>query len=406
MSRARTLRGAGLAWAMLLAGCAAGLAAAGAGAPLAAAAGSCERGGLVDSAFRDAALALLAQLAVRAPGEAAHGAIRASLAPGHIDPAGGRWHVISAYQVNLALVEALRVAPALTSLAADWLRWQVRHTAPTGAGQDVVFDHWLRASDGQLAPCPPGRALADCPHVDAYDSTAASLLLMADAYLAATGDAALLRDNAVQTALLAAAATVQALTLPEGLSSAKPGYPVEYLMDAAEVAAGWRAWARVQAAAYGDTGGALRSVAAAQQTEEAMRRQLWHAPSRAWRVSLQAGAPDFSHWYPDTVAQAWPLLWNIQGAQPGDAAGAWRRAAQRWQGQHGWPRRNVDADGFWWPAAAVAARCVGNAADARTWVARARADWLAPGDAFGWPFQVGDLRWLFWLSDPVAATKP
>ena len=413
MSRSLGWHGIGLVLAVLLSGCSSGNATAEAEAPAAPATPvvpptepaetTCDKGGLVDAGFRDAALAALSELVVHAPGLAADGAVRSNSAPGHIDPSGQAWHFISAYQVNLALMEALRVAPGNAPVAAGWLRWQARHTTPTGAGQGVVFDHWIRASDLHVAPCPPGRALGDCPHVDAYDSTAASVLLMADAYLAATGDSALLRETAVRAALQSAAGAVVALTQPEGLSSAKPGYLVEYLMDAAEVAAGWRAWARVQESAYGDGAGAQASLAAAQRMEDAMRRQLWHAPSQAWRVSLQAGAPDFSVWYADTVAQAWPLLWRVRGPAAADAASAWRKASARWQGANGWPHRNVDPDGFWWPAAAVAARCVGDVADARSWVARARAAWLAPANPFAWPFQVGDLRWLFWLSDPVAA---
>lgn len=412
MSSAAGWRAIGLIVAVLLSGCVSGKATARTGTPVVLATPltpvtepadtGCDKGGLVDAGFRDAALAALSRLVVHAPGLAADGAVRANSAPGHVDPSGQAWHFISAYQVNLALMEALRVAPDNAPVAAGWLRWQARHTTPTGAGQGVVFDHWIRVSDLHVAPCPPGRVLGDCPQVDAYDSTAASALLMADAYLAATGDAALLREPAVRAALERSAGTVVALTEPDGLSSAKPGHRVEYLMDAAEVVAGWRAWARVQQSAYGDRAGAQASLDAARRMEDAMRRQLWHAPSQAWRVSRQAGAPDVSVWYPDTVAQAWPLLWGVRGPAATDAATAWRDMSARWRGADGWTHRNVDPDGFWWPAAAVAARCVGHGADARRWVARARAAWLAPGDPFAWPFQVGDLRWLFWLSDPAA----
>ena len=408
-------RGPVVALALVLMGCGMGSSNAATPAPAlpatasAPAVASCERGGLVDAGFRDAALALLARLVVHAPGQAAHGAIKANLAPGHISPNGERWHFISAYQVNLALSEALRVAPAQAPVAAAWLRWQARHTTPTGSGQAAVFDHWVRSTDLQVSTCPAGRAGADCPHVDAYDSTAASLLLMADAYLRATGEPALLREPPVRAALQASAATVHALTGPQGLTSAKPGYLVDYLMDAAEVAAGWRAWAHVQQTAYADAAGAAASLDAAARTETAMRTHLWHAPSQAWRVSLQAGAPDFAHWYADTVAQAWPLLWGTAGPGPSDAAGAWRKASGRWTGRADWSQRNVDPDGFWWPAAAVAARCVGQEAPARAWVDRARSAWVKPAPPalpFAWPFQIGDLRWLFWLSDPISPVPP
>lgn len=365
---------------------------------------ACPGGGLVDAAFRDAALAMFRQLAVQAPGRDAHGAVRMHWTPGHRDLQGQAWYQVQAYQANLSVVQVLRTDPTLAPLAADWLRWQARHMRAVGQGQGVVFDHWLRAADLQVAACPPALA-GPCPFVDSYDSTAASMLMVADSYHAATGDVAVLREAAVQAALRASAATVAALHQADGLTWAKPDYPVAYLMDAVEVAAGWRAWARVQQAAYGDTAGAARSVAMAQRTEDATRALLWHAPSQTWRHAVQAGAPDFSRWYADTVAQAWPLLWGVEGPRSGDAANAWRRASARWLGADDWSRRNVDTAGFWWPAAAVAAQCVGDTASARAWIARARDAWLRPAQPFPWRFHVGDLRWLLWMADPRAAVS-
>lgn len=393
---------------VLAAICLDGLAAADGALP-AAAPQACGRGSLVDAAWRDAALRTLRQLVVHAPGQAAHGAVRASLSPGHIDPQGGAWHHVSAYQVNLSLAEALRIAPDLAPTVADWLRWQVRHSTPTGARQALVFDHWVRASDLHVAPCPPGLALATCPQVDAYDSTAASLLLAADSYRGAIADAALLREPAVRAALEGAAATMAALTHPPGLTWAKPGYPVAYLMDAVEVAAGWRAWSRVQREVYGERAAADASLLAARRVEDAVRAHLWHAPSRSWRVSLGAGLPVATRWYPDTVAQAWPLLWGLGGDEtlkvtpdPTQHLATWRTAASHWRGAADWSQRNVDPDGFWWPAVAVAARCAGDESSARAWVARARAAWLRADAPFAWPFHVGDLRWVLWMADPMA----
>lgn len=251
-------------------------------------------------------------------------------------------------------------------------------------------------------------AAASCPRVDAFDSTAASLLLMADAYTRQTADVSLLRDPALRNALEAAAGTLAALTQRDGLSWAKPDHKVAYLMDALEVAAGWRAWARLQANVYDAPEAALASHAAARRMDAAVQKHLWHAPSQSWRVSLGAAAPVFSRWYPDTVAQAWPLLWSDGADAPTRerARAAWRHAAGQWRGAENWSRRNVDPDGFWWPAVAVAARCVGDDAAAKAWVARARAAWLHDAKPFEWPFQVGDLRWLFELADPVSLSVP
>jgi hypothetical protein len=366
----------------------------------------CPPGGLVDAEFRDAALKALDRLVVHAPGQSADGAIKVHHSPGHLDPQGGVWHYVSAYQVNLGLIGALRVAPQLAPTAAQWLRWQSRHTTATGPSESVVFDHWVRASDLQESTCPPGKSPRSCPQVDAFDSTAASLLLMAQAYADASVDNALLREPAMRRTLEEAAATLVRLTQPNGLAWAKPDHPQAYLMDAVEVSAGWRAWAQLQRDVYGIPQAAKNSLALARRTDAAIQKLLWHAPGQTWRVSVDAPKTDFSRWYPDTVAQAWPLLW-MDGADATAVARAqavWRQAAAHWQGKAHWSQRNVDPEGFWWPAVAVAAHCVGDNTAAAAWVARARSVWLRPDSLFAWPFQVGDLQWLFWLADPLPSS--
>lgn len=296
-------------------------------APLTSAA--CPPGVLVDAAFRDAALQALGRLVVHAPGHSADGAIKVHHSPAHLDPQGGVWHYVSTYQVNLGLIGALRVAPGLAPTAAQWLRWQAAHTTSTGPSESVVFDHWVRASDLQESTCPPGKSPRSCPQVDAYDSTAAALLLMAQAYARAAPASPLLREPSLRRALEEAAAALARLTQSNGLPWAKPDHQVAYLMDAVEVSAGWRAWAQLQREVYGIPQAAKNSMAMAQRTDAAVQKHLWHAPSRTWLVSVDAGKSDFTHWYPDTVAQAWPLLW-MDAAQPDGAAGV-ARAHAVWQ---------------------------------------------------------------------------
>ena len=361
----------------------------------------CATGGLVDAVFRDAALATLAGLVVHAPGRSADGAVRSHHSAGHVDAQGRAWHQISAYQVNLGLLGALRVAPASQlPVAAGWLGWLARHIAPGGASRGVVLDHWVRAGDFEESTCPPGLAPQQCEAVDAFDSTAATTLLLADAYLQRGGDVMLIRAPGMRAVLEAAATTLQALTVTDGMTLAKPSHPVVYTMDVVEVIAGWRAWGRVQQAAYAQPQSAINSFAVAAAAEAGLRKRLWHAPSAAWRVHLEAAAPQRSIWYPDTVAQAWPLLWGVDAGPPGRAAEAWRQAIAPWQRNPHWARSTADPEGFLWPAVAVAALCTGDEAAARTWVARARQQWLDTKPIFAWPFQVGDLLWLLWLSEP------
>jgi hypothetical protein len=361
----------------------------------------CPAGNLVDAGFRDAALTALGRLWVQAPGLAADGAVRVHHSAGHVDPEGRLWHQVSAYPANLALAGALRVDPALDGRVAGWLRWQARHVAAAGDNRGVVPDHWVRAGDLAESTCPPGLAAALCEHVDAADSTAASLLVLADTYRRHAAGVQVLQEPEVLAALEAAAATLQRLTQPGGLTWAKPSHRVVYLMDAVEVAAGWRAWSRLQQEVFMQPLAARTSAARALRAEAAIGERLWDAGAGQWRVSLGATKAQPARWYPDTVAQAWPLLWG--GAELERSRGAWQTAARRWQGSEHWARSNVDPDGFWWPAVAVAAHCVGDGDAARTWAGRARQRWLDPADPFAWPFQIADLLWLLALAEPVPA---
>ena len=374
-----------------------------AGEPVPALASSpCPPGRLVDAAFRDAALAVVDRLAVNAPGRPADGAVRTHESAGHVDPQGRAWHQVTAYQVNLGLTGALRVAPRLLPTVGRWLRWLARHIPATGANRGVVLDHWVRAGDLAESTCPPGLADIKCDDVDAFDSTAASTLLVADAYLRNGGDPALLREPALRMALESAAAAMSALEGPEGLTVAKPSHLVVYTMDMVEVVAGWRAWANLQREAYAQPQSAVNSLATSTRLEGLMRARLWDERANAWRVSMMAGSPQPGRWYADTVAQAWPLLWGV-GAPEAAARDTWRRAIAPWQRPGGlhWANTTVDPDGFWWPSVAVAATCVGDEAHAKAWVARARQAWMQPRKPFAWPFQVGDLLWLAWMADPV-----
>lgn len=282
---------------------------------------ACPAGNLVDPAFRDAAVLTMRRLVVRAPGRATHGAVRRSLGAAHVDRRGRTWHHVAAYEANLGFVGALRVDATMRREAADWLRWQAAQLPLVGPDRGVLHDRWVLADGSQQSPCPADIDARHCRQIDAVDSTLASFFLMAQAYLRHGGDAALLREPALRAAFDVAAATLATLQQTEGLSWAKADHPVAYLMDAVEVAAGWRALAQLQAEVWGDAAGAAVSRHQAQRTQDALQRSLWDGPAGLWRVSLNGPATRLARWYPDSMAQAWPLLCGPPGATRRRSAG-------------------------------------------------------------------------------------
>lgn len=370
----------------------------------------CPTGNLVDAAFRDAAVLTMRRLVVRAPGQASDGAIRRNLGAAHVDTQGRAWHHIAAYEGNLGMIGALRIDPTLRDDAAAWLRWQFRHMPVRGTRQGVLYDRWVLGDGSSQTTCPPDVPAVHCRQIDATDSTIASMFLLAQAYLRHGGDPALLRDPVNRSVLEKSAETLAVLQQSHGLSWAKTEHAVAYLMDAVEVAAGWRAYAEIQQTVWSAPADALASRYRALRTATGIEQRLWDAGPGLWRVSLEAGAPATgAHWYPDAMAQAWPLIWSPSEQQSIHirSRGAWQRAGADWrQSERDWPSRNVDPAGFWWPAAAVAAHCIGDTASASAWVARARAAWLDPAAPFAWPFQVSDLLWLLWLAEPGPPQAP
>ena len=367
----------------------------------------CGGAALVDRAFRDAAVATLEHLAVRAPGLPADGAVRTHRNAGFVDSDGHAWHQVSAYQVNLGLIGALHADPRVAPMVANWLHWLSRHIASSGPSNGVTLDHWVRADTLEESICPPGMAAQQCAQIDAHDSTAASTLLVAEAYLRHAGGGLLLREPAIRRALEDSAGALAGLSDGRGLTVAKPEHAIVYTMDMVEVEAGWRAWARLQRVAYAQPASAEQTLATAARAEASLRRAL--AGESAWSVSLGSGPPLRHRWYPDTVAQAWPLLWLPEAGDEGEhVQRLWRRAIAPWQRAKAlhWAHMNVDPEGFWWPAVAVASLCTGDEANARAWVARAREKWMDPATPFAWPFQVGDLLWLLWLAEPAGTQQP
>ncbi|APW39532.1 hypothetical protein RD110_21860 [Rhodoferax koreense] len=65
------------------------------------------------------------------------------------------------------------------------------------------------------------------------------------------------------------------------------------------------------------------------------------------------------------------------------------------QAEAGMPIKELCRNGAFSDAMAVTARCTVDVDEARPWVTRAGLAWMPPAKPFEWPFQVGDLLWLF-----------
>jgi hypothetical protein len=108
------------------------------------------------------------------------------------------------------------------------------------------------------------------------------------------------------------------LTLqPNGLTLAKPKYPVMYLMDNVETARGLRAAAHIAKITH-HAGDAKTWTSMAVRMESAIESRLWDESRNAYFVGIQPdGGRDSGNgeWYPDVMANLLAVAWGVPSAR-------------------------------------------------------------------------------------------
>lgn len=317
---------------------------------------------------------------------AARGAIAMSAAPSFTLDGEPYRHVVP-YFANLAVASLLDAEPTTASVrvAEAWIHWFLDRVGPEG----VPVEHWV-GPGGAEQTCPAALATAPavgrCEAIDATDSAASTFLIVLDATLRAGGDAAALARRADE--IRAVADALLGLQLDDGLTVARAGWRVRYLMDNAETVAGLRAAARLERDVLGgDAGRFERAAERATRGLAALRDPATglHAWARTDDGALQPSRLD--RWYADAVAQVWPLVFGVTRD-----AGGYRQLDAAWSGD-ALPDWTVhrDASGFVWPVLAVAAVRAGDRAAARRQV---DALWRSHVERATGPLTVADVGWL------------
>lgn len=145
---------------------------------------------------------------------------------------------------------------------------------------------------------------------DSTDSYAATYLSLLEAITEATNDTAWLKARyaSVEGAVRAMRLTLQ----PNGLTTAKPSWPVMYTMDNVEVWRGFSDAARL-ARRIQKHDDARAWDALADGTRRALGTHLWNSKGDAYLVGIQTdgGREDrLSAWYPDVMANLMALGWG------------------------------------------------------------------------------------------------
>lgn len=239
---------------------------------------------------------------------------------------------IHPYEANLGARAMLAAGPRYFPMVRSYLDWYRGHlNRPDASGvRGTVYDYDVDPTTctSTFQPHPVTGAVPKYDSTDAYAGT--FLSLVAEYARVNPGDRSHLRAPGVRRDLDLVADVVEATTGPNGLSAATPSYPAQYLLDNVEASLGLRDYSWLLSHVLGDAAGAARYGAQADRMDDAIETHLWEASRVPGMYGWAADelTPSWGTWYPDSVAQVWPIWGRVGPAQRRSAA--WTEFTARW----------------------------------------------------------------------------
>lgn len=297
--------------------------------------------------------------------------------------AGAPFYKVEPYFAHLAAYCALEAAPERAGeLSLRWLNWWMTHRNPT---TQTALIHFANADGSALATELPAASPAVTPNdEDATDSNAALFLLVLGRHLSLFGPDGLVDGWKVHTQEVYDFMLTPGVRADDGLTWAKPTYPIKYLMDNVEV------WAGVDAAVsifhmMGDAARRDSAKAWRDLLATAIEQRFWDANTGLWNHSIDgAGTVSQSNLdnpYPDALAQVWPAIFGLSNK------GGYAKLASHYPNwhQHGINAGTNSADA----QLALAAAMAGDLDRAQAWLVAVGAERRQSG-SFRWPFTCAD----------------
>ncbi|KIL37336.1 hypothetical protein SD71_01225 [Cohnella kolymensis] len=284
---------------------------------------------------------------------------------------------IEPYFANLAVIGLLESPePSAKAAAEKWMSWYVSHlNKPDKFGlPGTVYVHEVDASGLE-------KSLDD---YDSSDSYGATFLSVAAKYYKAGGSEAFLRS--IRADLEIVAASVVATQGKDGLTRAKPNYPIAYLMDNCEVYEGLKDMAELEQTVFGDDLKSRSFKEKAARVRDGIE-SLWDEAAGAYQPH-KGHPPQWDVFYPDATAQLFPIA---NGVIAPDSV----RAKRLWSGfnkhHSGWTRLDT-SDSFPWAAAGYVSILMGDKAATSSYYQNVYAAYMPAGL---WPWHAGESG--FWM---------
>ncbi|WP_274365628.1 hypothetical protein [Paenibacillus thermotolerans] len=231
----------------------------------------------------------------------------------------------------------------------DWYFSHLNRTATPTTPEGSVYDYYIETDQTTETPT---------YDFDSTDSYASTFLNVARKYAEVTGDTNYLTEHKDDLLLIARAmlSTMQS----DGLTLAKPSWPVKYLMDNSEVYAGLADMEWIAQNVFGDEAAAAVYRQHKEDVYSAIQNELWSDTRQTYaHAKMNDGSllyPDWNNFYADATSQLFPI-WN--GIIEPDS----ERALQLYNSFNlhhpGWPELNK-SDAFPWAIIAYTAALMGD----------------------------------------------
>ena len=300
---------------------------------------------------------------------------------------------VSPYYANIAALALARQRVHLDVVGA-WMQWYVAHlNMPDKWGLSGSIYDYAVGSDGSLT---------STLDADSTDSYAATFLSLARAYYESGDAAAQLYVRSIRSSLSQVASVILATQQSDGLTIAKPDYPVRYVMDNAEVYHGALDYATLAGEAFGDAATAQAWNANAARIAAAINSELWNAATNTYYVEMDANggkqAASWTTWYPDATAQLFPIVHGVLAPGASRATSLYAAFNKHYPA---WDQLQIP-DAFPWAMVADAAVVMGDTGRALLYVQAVESKYAASG--FPWPWYCAEAGWFVDTTALLAAT--
>jgi hypothetical protein len=291
---------------------------------------------------------------------------------------------IKPYFANLAAIGWLEDRTRIPQVEA-WMSWYIAHfNWPDRWGEHgTVYDYAIS-----------GRAETSLGSFDSADSYAATFLSLAEA-LWTTGDPgaqSFIKDTVGEYNLNVIGNVITNLQQSNGLVYAMPTKQVEYLMDNSEDYRGLMDFAQLAAQAWGDADTASWYAAHAHRIRAGIQSVLHVQNSGLYRPYAGSDAPDLKVWYPDSVAQLYPMVQGVIAPGRPRARSVYAAFNHAWPG---WTDLSFNSqDEFPWVVVSYAALLAHDKTRVDRYVDTIRNRYMIADPVFSWPWYSAEAGWL------------